>query len=376
MSRRTGTLKWVAIRADSSEIMGSGHVMRCLTLADALQRLGYEVVFFSADSLDHIKELVERRGHRQESLALVPGLPGRGPYAHSEWLVADEGADADASSLAISYKSSGLGGHPMRIIVDHYALGAPWERSLSRCAPVVAIDDLNDRPHVADALLDQTFGKSADAYRRWVSANTTLLVGARYALLRPEFAALRQQSLARRESGAPVANILVTLGGVDKDNITEQVLWALDSLPGTFTVTVVTGIANPHRRHLREVTRVHWPKVRLLEQVADMAGLMLKADLCIGAAGSTSWERCALGLPTVTLTLAANQRAIAENLAKAGAAINFGSLSPDRVTELRQCLLELTSQPQRLCRMAMSAAEVCDGHGVERVLRRIGLNVD
>lgn len=362
---------WLAIRVDASEQMGSGHLMRCLTLADAAAALGYRSVFLSATMLPGLSALVSERGHRL--IRLDADGTASNEYDHSSWLPGSEQGDAQASLAAV--REATLANHqlPTLVVVDHYALAAPWEAALQVTAPVLAIDDLNDRPHVARALLDQTFGKSASAYRDWVPSDTRLMIGTDFALLRPEFHRNRPESLARRAKVATGHKGLITLGGVDKDNLTERVLEALAATELPMAVTVVAGASNPNKSHLIQRAQTSWPWVRVLEHTNDMAKLMVEADFCIGAAGSTSWERCVLGLPTLMLTLADNQRTIAHNLAQAGAALDFGELAPARQDALTQTIKHWLSAPESLRLMSEQAAQVCDGLGTYRVLKKVDL---
>lgn len=363
---------WLAIRVDASEKMGSGHLMRCLTLADAAAALGYRSVFLSAVMLPSLSTLILERGHQLVSLKADGATSNE--YDHSSWLPGSEQGDAQASLAAIREITNANNQAPLWVVVDHYALAAPWETELQMSAPVLVIDDLSDRSHVARALLDQTFGKSASAYRDWVPADTTLMIGAKFALLRPEFHRKRSESLERRAKLTTIHNGLVTLGGVDNDNLTERVLEALAATELPMAVTVVAGASNPNKNRLVRQAQTSWPWVRVLEHTEDMAKLMVEADFCIGAAGSTSWERCVLGLPTLMLTLAANQRTIAQNLAQAGAALDFGELSPARQDALVQTIKNWLSAPESLKLMSERAAQVCDGLGTQRVLNKMGLD--
>jgi len=366
--------RWVAIRVDCSEAMGSGHLMRCLTLADALTQRGRNVVFFADRMLVALADRVEQQGHHLVYLdkPIVQQQPGS--YTHSVWLGGSQEDDADSMVIALAQVRDQRGVEPELLIVDHYALGAPWESRFEPHIPVLALDDLNDRPHLARFVLDQTLGKSPLSYDPWVTEDTTVLAGIDYAILRSEFVERRTASLARRTPDHPVRKVLVTLGGVDRENVTERVLEALSCVNHRFTAIVVAGVANPHYRTLQQKAAQQWPWARVLDQTTDMADLMTQADFCVGAAGSSSWERCALGLPTVNVVLAQNQRVIAQNLDTAGAAANFGELGPDRIEELSRTLQGWFIADEERYRMAVKAADLCDGRGVERVLQKVGLN--
>ena len=229
----------------------------------------------------------------------------------------------------------------------------------------MAIDDLADRAHACQILLDQTFGRRADDYRQHIPSDCTLLCGSNYALLRPEFAASRPYSLQRRVQPR-LRQLLVTLGGVDKDNITPLVLMALRScpLPADCEITVIMGATAPGLVDVQQQAKtMPWPtSVRV--GVKNMAQLMADSDLAIGAAGSTALERCCVGLGTLLLVLADNQAAGAHALEKSAAALTVRS--PQDIPQVMQDLLQ-HDLPARLHSMAQAAAAVTDGKGAERV---------
>ncbi|MCO6055372.1 UDP-2,4-diacetamido-2,4,6-trideoxy-beta-L-altropyranose hydrolase [Pseudomonas sp. MOB-449] len=348
----------VLFRVDASLAMGSGHVMRCLTLARALRERGHYCLFVSREHPGHLNAHVQDQGFELYSLPMGRSQ-GRDLY-HAHWLGASQEEDALACRPAIETFQ------PDWLVVDHYALDARWEKALRPyCRELMVIDDLADRPHLCSLLLDQTFGRKAEDYRPWAPADCTLLCGSQYALLRPEFAVLRPYSLRRRESPR-LEHLLITMGGVDKDNATGQVLQALASseMPANCHITVVMGATAPWLTEVRQqAAQLPWPTtVRV--GVNDMAQLMADSDLAIGAAGATSWERCCLGLPTIMLVLADNQRAIAQALFSAGAALLADS------TTLKEWRLITRQQmePRALSAMRASAAMVTDGLGISRVI--------
>jgi UDP-2,4-diacetamido-2,4,6-trideoxy-beta-L-altropyranose hydrolase len=255
--------------------------------------------------------------------------------------------------------------------VDHYALDARWEALLApACGRMLVIDDLADRPHACDMLLDQNLGRRAADYEALLPAGCETLVGQQFALLRPEFRALRAASLARRE--APVLRrILVAMGGIDKDDATSAVLDGLDaaSLPDGVgrhgdqrPRCALAGQGTRPGRGMRLPTEV-------LAGVRDMAERMVQADLAIGAAGGTAWERCCLGLPSIVVVLAENQRPGAEALARAGAAWVLDAVAG--VPRALPGLLAAVAVPASLAQTARRAAGITDGRGAERVCERL-----
>ena len=366
----------VAFRTDASLQIGTGHVMRCLTLADALAARGADCQFICGAHEGNLIEFIRGKGYVAHALPVAheastgstpPGPTASTPdLAHAHWLGATQAQDAEACAPILAAQ------HPDWLIVDHYALDARWERALApHYRKLMVIDDLADRPHACDLLLDQTFGRDAADYRPLVPADCHLLCGSQYALLRPEFAALRPYSLQRRARPA-LRELLITMGGVDKDNATGQVLQALRTcpLPADCRITVVMGATAPWLEEIRRQAQdMPWP-TRVLVGVSDMAQLMADSDLAIGAAGATSWERCCLGMPTIMLVLADNQRKVAQGLEQWGAAklINLGQSA---TRQLRELLLPVIDDPAQLLNMSDCAASVVDGSGVNAVMRQM-----
>ncbi len=352
----------VAFRADASLAIGTGHVMRCLTLADALRARGVQSAFLSRDHVGHLHQVVQDRGYMLLSLGGVCTVSMAEP-SYAEWLGVDSQQDADDTRTRLS------GFAVDWLIIDHYGLDATWEHSLrSSCGRIMAIDDLANRDHAVDALLDQNLGKTGADYEAKVPAACNLLLGPSYALLRPEFAALRVRSLLRRNQGH-LRRVLVTMGGVDPHNATGVVLEALHAWgpSANLEVTVVMGPSAPWRDQVIQQARHLSFATEVLVNVQSMGDLMCDADLVIGAAGSTAWERCCLGLPTIQLVLADNQRPIANALSLAGAAHLLERTNLNM--SLGKVLDRLMQDPAHLLSMSSAASRLVDGQGSERVAR-------
>lgn len=362
----------VVFRVDSSIEIGTGHIMRCLTLADVLTASGFKCRFVCREHPGSLIGLIRRRGFDVNQLPLTEegAKEEAGDVAHSHWLGAAWQVDARQTMSAIGNVP------PDWLIVDHYALDIRWERLLrSSCQNLMVIDDLADREHDCDLLLDQNLGAIEGDYRPKIPSHCRVLVGARYALLRPQFARHRTYSLSRRRQGVP-RRILVTLGGVDKDNATELVLRSLERcvLPNDTEITVVMGQHAPWANAvLGQADRMSW-KTAVASNVEDMASVMSDADLAIGAAGSTSWERCSLGVPTILMVLAENQRMVARKLEAEGAA-KVVELGADFESKLGGIVERLFSDKAALEAMSERAAAICDGKGslavADYVTRRV-----
>ncbi|WP_343821848.1 UDP-2,4-diacetamido-2,4,6-trideoxy-beta-L-altropyranose hydrolase [Castellaniella daejeonensis] len=360
----------VIFRTDASLNIGTGHVMRCLTLADALRNQGVECHFICREHPGHLMNQIRVAGHEVHSLPPhqrwqpVVGASDVTMPAHAEWLGASQEQDAMACASILRAL------HPDWLVVDHYALDIRWE-TVQRpyCRKLVIIDDLADRRHDCDFLLDQTFGRREEDYQHLVPQKSVLLCGSRYALLRPEFAQWRPYSLARRKL-PQLEHLLIALGGVDRINATGQILDALIAgcLPDKCRISVVMGETAPWLSQIQhKAAQLSW-STSVLIGVTDMARLMADSDLAIGAGGATSWERCCLGLPTLLVVVADNQLAVARNLEQFGAAriMSYGAL--DDGNFVTQHLRDLQGNPQAMASMTHAAASAVDGKGVERVM--------
>ena len=354
----------VVFRADASLEIGTGHVMRCLTLADGLRSQGAECIFICRSHDGHLSDLINQRGYAVRLLGINHPFVAESDVSHAAWLGADWETDARETAQALVDLTANW------LIVDHYALDSRWERYLHNyCQKLMVIDDLADRLHDCDFLLDQNLGHTADDYLNLVPTSALLWVGPQYALLRPEFSQLRPASLLRRNN-AELQHLLITMGGVDKDNVTGLVLNALKScpLPADLKITVVMG---PHAPWLDDVSSLASTmpySSEVLVGVNDMATLMKNSDLAIGAAGSTSWERCCLGLPAIQLVLANNQKEVAKNLEESGAVIAIDSRF-DLIEQLSKIFKKINQMT--LKNLSARAASVCDGSAVPAICSKL-----
>lgn len=354
--------------------MGTGHVMRCLTLAEALAGKGIECHFICREHVGNLIGRLRDKGFYVHTLPVVSVFEAEtdrsvkgNSIAHSDWLGATQHEDADAC-ISVLEKL-----RPDWLIVDSYSLDSEWELILKPYyRRLMVIDDLADRAHQCDLLLDQTFGRDSTDYHIWVSPTCELLCGSQYALLRPEFAALRSYSLQRRRYPG-LRQLLISLGGVDVNNITAKLLDVLrDSpLPDDCQITVIMGSTGPWLHEVRVLAQGMPWQTRVLVDVANMGWLMAESDLAIGAAGSTSWERCCLGLPTIMLVLAENQRLIANSLAAAGAVELIEPVMQLSDSLPRALSRIMDNMPKTLEVMSEAAHQITDGLGLEKILVNI-----
>ena len=358
----------VLFRVDSSILIGTGHVMRCLTLADELRAAGHRCLFICASLDGHISGVIERRGYKVSMLPRSNNVSTpeelNGDYAR--WLGESWQQDARQTFEVISRDK------PTWLVVDHYALDEKWERFLSVAVnKIMVIDDLANRHHECSLLLDQNLGRAAKDYDGLLPAECLRLIGPSHALLRPEFAALREQSLSCRKR-PDIKRILISLGGVDRTNVTGQVLTALvhSELPASTELDIIMGSSAPYLNEVRQQSALLPFKATVSVNVQDMAERMYLADISIGAAGGTSWERACLGLPAVLVVLAENQVSGAKALETAGAARIIGE--PSLIGTMLPSIFAELSNSVQLTNMSKAAANITDGDGVFRVVSIMG----
>ena len=361
----------VAIRTDASLHIGSGHVMRCLTLADALKAQGVDCYFISRAHPGHMIEFIRQRNHTAAAipagqLSSASADDSVAQHAHAAWLDSTWRTDAQETAAVLARLQ------PDWLVVDHYALDQRWEKAVaSHYKKLMVIDDLADRLHSCDLLLDQNLGRQAQDYASLVPTHCQVLTGPHFALLRPDFAALRPYSLQRRQDQPALHQLLITMGGVDEPNATGQVLQALKTcaLPTNCRITVIMGLTALWLQNVQQLAaKMPWP-TEVVVNVTDMAQRMADSDLAIGAAGSTSWERCCLALPTLLVVLADNQRAIATGLQRAGAAIALDLSKSDQFGRtLKNAVKQLADNEIDLMHLSQAAAKVTNGCGTNLVV--------
>lgn len=337
--------------------------MRCLTLADSLKQRGAQIRFVSRHMPEHLRDMLAAKGHEFMPLDSSPSTAISDGLFHSLWLGTSQHADAQETIEALSDQTWDW------LIVDHYALDSGWESVLRQTAKnILVIDDIADRIHDCDVLLDQNF--YADMLTRYIGkvpAHCQLLVGPRYALLRDEF---RQRHEQIKPRSGPVKRILVFFGGVDADNYTGRAVEALSEMGiSDLHVDVVVGAQHPCREQIKAACAQHGFYCHV--QTDKMAELMAAADLAIGAGGSASWERCCLGLPTLAFCTADNQQKQVADAAREGLLYSpeiRGNLN-HTIQRHTNALLENSFLRQFISRKGM---QTIDGRGVSRVVRRLG----
>ena len=352
----------IIFRVDCSIKIGTGHFMRCLTLAAELQNNSshaVKVAFITRDLPNYFCDLLEKNGISQYTLGSTEVLKSPGDLHHSDWLSVSQEVDADEVNKVLDKHSYDW------LIVDHYALDSRWE-SLVRpnVKWLMAIDDIADRDHACDLLVDANFYLDLKTrYKGKILKDCQLLMGPRYALLRSEFRETRK--LVKARSGE-IHKVLVFFGGVDEKNYTNTVIEALASFKNLFEVVVIVGELNLNRAKVESNCRTHG--FTFLIQVNDIANIMLSVDLCIGAGGTAIWERCCLGLPTITLATSSNQDQQVSDAASAG--ILYAPLkNADLIEVIQLHVSAMLGNPILLQRISNAAFDMVDGQGALRVAR-------
>lgn len=302
----------VVFRVDSSTAIGSGHLMRCLTLAGQLYKEKQaEIIFLSRDLQGDLTTFVREKGYR---LVLLPCVQKNATLeGYAKWLTVTQDQDA-WECIDVLRKEVPID----MLVVDSYAIDEKWERKIRPFVwKIMVIDDLANRKHECDILLDQNFYLDKDIrYQGLVPENCQLLLGPQHALLREEFYEAKKHL---RKRDGKIHNILVFYGGSDLTNETMKALQAIVMLENcnALAVNVIVGGSNPHKEEV-EVFCQQYEFFHYFCQVDNIAEFMNEADLALGAGGTTTWERCFLGLPTIVTAIAENQVGICEDCSVAG----------------------------------------------------------
>lgn len=357
----------VCFRVDASLQIGTGHVMRCLTLANKLDKKGIVCFFICREHEGNLIHFIRNNGYQVYSLPkayLNYELHNSENPNFVDWLGATVKDDAECTAdIVKSIK-------PDFLIIDHYYIDKNWEQLIkNHVKKIMVIDDLANREHVCDILLDQNLGRKAEDYLNCVPPSCSLMIGPKFALLRPEFSDLRAFSLSRIRK--EVKKILITMGGVDYENTTCLILDGLakSSLSHGCKITIVLGEKSPWIEQVKDKANQLQFEAKILIGVSNMAKLMADADLCIGAAGSTSWERCALGLPSILMCIAENQKMVLQSLVSSGAALTVDiNILRNNVHKLGEIIERAVDN---LPLMSQEASLITRGNGTDLVALKL-----
>lgn len=335
-------------RCDASAALGGGHVMRCLTLARVLAAQGWAITFAVND----------------EAKSAVPALPDSG-------FPVSTGFRMDAGDAAL-LRGLSAGAAPDLLVVDHYGATLELEQGWRGLAHLrLSIDDFAEPSTVADPrhdcemLLNTNIGATAEAYRGRVPEGAVVLAGLSYALLRPEFAETARLRLASRsKEPSRIQRAVLSFGLTDLNAITARVARLVREIEPELEIDAIVG---PDAPSLAELRAAGDPLLALHVAPGDVAAIMARADLAIGAAGQSAYERCALGLPSIAVALAENQLFLVEGIAKAGAAIGINAFEPDWAERMRAAFIALRRDEKARLSMREAGLSLCDGRGAGRV---------
>lgn len=350
----------VVIRTDASLRIATGHVMRCLTLAKVFQQRGHQVRFICRNLEGNRIEMIQSEGFEVSVLPKPLIEESDASCRHSDWLETTQVNDAmqtiQALPDAVGY-----------LVVDHYAIDAVWERQLKPYTQhMIVLDDLADRPHVCDVVLDQhRLGMLQEsAYAQYVPERCQVLLGPQFALLRDEFItayeALQSQALLPK-AGAVQRILLFMTGGADLNHDTRWALKALESeVFHDLKVNVVIGSTHHDLLGIQKHIAA-FPHIHLHIDISNIADLMAASDLAIGAGGGALWERGALGLPSMVCAISDNQKQGVSACAKAGMIYPISRKSTP--FQLRQMLQDLIQDFERRKHLSLRSLSICSVFG-------------
>lgn len=355
----------VVFRVDASARMGIGHLIRCLTLAEALREGGAQMHFICRAHAGDLIALLRQKAMPVTTLPAPAAINTARGEDYAAWLGVSQAEDAGQTIEALD------GEKPDWLIVDHYGLDVEWERRVRpHVSKLMVIDDLANRQHDCDVLLDQNYSaEGGQRYAGLVPDACRLLVGPRYALLRPEYATSRKTPRVR---DGQVGRVMVFFGGTDPRNMTGMALEALAN-PGLkhLEVDVVVGANNPHREALVKQSRER-AEITIYGPHPHLVDFMAKADLAIGAGGTTTWERLCLGLPSLVVSIAENQVPSCIALHRSRLINYLGFQDEVDVTGFFQEMVQMIGDPGRLMEMSLAGQALVDGRGVDIVNETLG----
>ena len=341
--------KIIFIRVDSSTKVGYGHLIRCLALADTLKK-SFKINFICTNLNGNLISQICKKKFEVFRF-----------NTKSQRINVKKDAEKTISIIKKHRNKKSL------LILDSYILSQEWENRVRPYVKrLIVIDDLMDRKHSCDLIIDQNLHTQMNSlYNKSVLKNCVKLLGPDYAILRNQFIAQRKYARIR---SLPIKNILVSFGGTDNENHTLHALTSLKKLNSDVNVNVVTGTANIGKKIIKNFCKKNF-NYNYFEQVENMAKLMKIADLCIGSSGTTTWERCCLGLPAIVTVASNDQKDIASAVSKNKCIINLGKIKKsDNVNYVRLMKNLKNSELQNMSRNCM---KLVDGKGAARISKYI-----
>lgn len=351
----------VVFRVDAALHIGSGHAIRCLTLAGCLKQQGAECIFICRSFSGNLCDLIKQKGHEVYVLPVCfeeAHLNQELHLPYQDWLGVSQHEDAHQTILVFKKINQSIDW----LIVDHYGIDYLWQNQLrAYTQKIMVIDDLANRRHNADLLLDQNLYLNYQIrYQNLVSKSCRVLLGPKYALLRPEFAHYRSEPKSKNE----YPKILVFFGGIDLEGETLKFLQTIQNKFTQYKFEVVLGRQSPHFQAALRLSEKQ-EHITLWYGCDEMAKLMHQCDFAFGASGSTNWERFCLGLNTALVCVADNQRQLLDDLAAQNLVICLGDSKQVTSNTYQDILINLDELKTNL---GMRIREYCDGLGVNRIV--------
>lgn len=358
----------VAFRVDAGTSIGAGHLSRCLTIANALKSQGRSKCFFILKAHEgDFSSMITGNGFEVEILPLE-FIPNYHSDDYKDWLGGTVINDAISSLNYLNKKGFKSGDW---LVVDHYGLDHEFEEFIAQHnLNIGVIDDLANRKHNCKFLVDQTCGRQEFEYKKWVNNDAALMTGQKFCMLRPEFLLSRPKTLEKRAQFQKIENIFINFGSTDPTNVTVNIINTLNAIKFQTKVNIVVAIGS-NSLHLPEIRRCAEKfsgEINLVIDAENMSELMSGADVAIGAAGATTWERCALGLPTVIIKTAENQSTVINRTLEFGVAVLHNLDEDDQPNVLLQHLFFIK---KNYVSMSQKCAQLVTADGINKVISRI-----
>ena len=352
----------IAFFVDAGAQIGTGHLTRCLNLANYCSKLGHEIAFYLFSENTLFLEQISKKGfdaffHKVRF------------EKHGNKVVKLDSFDEKTSQkMMLDFVLSFT---PTICLADSYFLNQYWVQFFKKYVKKIGfIDDQADRKLCGDFLLDQNLDACWEKYKDLIDNNTVAMFGPEYAIMAPEFSELRNKSITRKLS-SKIDRLFINFGGSDPENFTEKTIRAIikcDKLK-RLKLTIVCGRAYRFEKSLRNFLRYSDFEYECLFNVSNMADLMAKSSIAIGGGGTTALERCCMGLPTLQFIMAENQRQGTLALAEANAVKKVSNFD-----EVNKIFGEINQS--EYINMVLSACRLVDGSGAHRVIKNLEAIVD
>ena len=346
--------KHIVIRVDSGNKIGFGHAMRCLTLANQMKKYDYKISIISNKEKNNLNELFLKNGHQVYYI--------KNKKITSRKINEKYDLEQTKKILVKINKKIDL------ILVDNYSLGLKWEKSLrSFGKKIIVIDDLSDRKHDCDLIIDQGLHQNMkNPYSNLVPKNCKILLGPKYAILRPEFKKLREKL---QKQNKKIEKIMISFGGSDPNKDTMKVMKGVEKIKERkFSVDVIIGKSNADHKEIKDLCK-KMLKTRCFYNTEKMASIMNKCNLAIGSGGSTTWERCCLGIPTIVSIASKDQSEATKILHSKKCVINLGKSKEISILNYTNIIEKMTYD--KLNKMRENCLKLVDGNGTKRIIQEI-----